>query len=269
MSLIVIQRGHVPRTSGATGAPGEQQFAIETADRCVEHIHGVGHSVRIIDADPPASAYRGDAFFAIHYDSSRDPGVCGASVGYQNAEGGRAARLWKEHYVRNGWTSGFRPDNYTANLGGYYGVRRALEAGNPYAIITEAGFHSNTPDPDPALEDSQLLASPYGPDRVAIAIAATVVDLFGIGGSAPCPPSPGIPAYPGAVKLGNVGRAVEVWQEQFNIHFLGVGTEHSLVVDGDFGLATHHVVVTFQKQRGLVVDGIAGPSTWHELILGG
>lgn len=259
--LIVIQRGHVPRTSGATGAPGEQKFAIETADRCKARIVGLGHSVRVIDADVPDSYYRGDAFFAIHYDSSRSPGACGASVGYQTAEGGRVGRLWKAHYARNGWTSGFRPDNYTAALAGYYGVRRAVAQGNEHAIITEAGFHSNTPDPDPQLEDSQLLASPHGPDRVAIAIAATVVDLFGVKNPT-CPPPVGIPEYPGTVKMGSIGDAVKVWQNQFNRHHYG------LIVDGVFGPATHHVVVDFQAKHGLVRDGIAGPATWHELVIG-
>jgi peptidoglycan hydrolase-like protein with peptidoglycan-binding domain len=267
MSLIVVQRGHVPRTSGATGAPGEQQFAIEAAARCVHHINACGHEVRVIDADVPTSYYKGDAFFALHYDSSRDPGVGGASVGYQSSEGAYVARRWKDHYVQNGWTGGFRPDNYTSNLAGYYGVRNAVAAGTRHAIITEAGFHSESADSDPDPDDSVLLASPGGPDRIGISIASTVVDLFGVGGGVVCPPSPGIPAFPGTVKLGSTGHAVSTWQRAFNDHFLGWGP-NALVVDGDFGLATHHVVVFFQKQRGLVVDGIAGQQTWHSLILG-
>lgn len=266
MSKIVIQRGHVPRRSGATGAPGEQQFAIETAERCRRHIQDVGHSCQVIDADVPNSHYEGHAFFAIHYDSSRNPGVQGASVGYQNAEGARAARLWKAHYQRNGWTNGFRADNYTNNLAQYYGVRRAISVGNAYAVICEAGFHSNAPDSDPKLEDSQLLASPRGPDRVAIAIAATVVDIFGVGGNAlQCPVTDGIPPYPGTVRMGDSGNAVLAWQKQLNTIYKG---RNKLKEDGDFGPATHHVVLDFQTKRGLVRDGIAGPATWHELVMG-
>lgn len=261
--LIVVQRGHVPRTTGATGAPGEQQFAREAAARCEHHIQRVGHDVRIIDADVPDSSYKGDAFFALHYDSSRNPGVSGASVGYQSAEGAHAGRLWKAHYVRNGWTNGFRPDNYTDALAGYYGVRRAVSVGNRRAIICEAGFHSNTPDPDPQREDSQLLASPAGPDRVGISIAATVVDLFGVGGNASCPPAQGIPAFPGTVDLGDHGSAVRVWQEQLNSK-----GGYRLAVDGVFGLATNHVVIDFQTKHRLVRDGVAGPATWHRLVVG-
>lgn len=266
MATIVIQRGHVPRTSGATGAPGEQQFAREAADRCAYHIRKVGHAVKIIDADVPDSYYRGDAFFALHYDSSRNPSIGGASVGYQSAEGAKTGRLWKANYAQNGWTGGFRPDNYTDNLARYYGVRHAVAVGNRFAIITEAGFHSEAADADRELEDSQLLASPKGPDRIGISIAATVVQLFGVGGAASCPPPSGIPPYPGTVQLGDEGPAVRAWQSEFNKRYLNPPNE--LRVDGDFGPATHHAVVYFQKARRLVADGIAGPATWHSLLFG-
>ena len=268
---VVLQRGHYPRTSGVTGAPGEQQFAVESCDRAAFHLQGVGHRPILINADEPSSRYRGNIFFAVHYDSSRDPGARGASVGYQTAQGALVARTMKRHYENNGWPAGnWRPDNYTDALAGYYGVRRAVSEGTVHAIIFEAGFHSNAPDPDPELEDSQLLASPAGPDRVGIAIAATVVDLFGVGGGATCPPPQGIPAYPGTISMAmkSEGPAVKSWQNEFNNHYLGWHTPNSLVVDGICGPATNHVIWSFQAERGLVLDGVAGQATWHELILG-
>ena len=36
--------------------------------------------------------------------------------------------------------------------------------------------------------------------------------------------------------------------------------------DGMFGTVTHNAVVHFQKQHGLVADGIVGPITWKELL---
>src|SRR5690606_22753379 len=98
-------------------------------------------------------------------------------------------------YQANGWSSGFKPDNYTPNLAGYYGVRRAVSVGNRRAFILEAGFHSNP-------GDAALLRSPAGPDRVGIAVAAAVVDILG----AKCPPTPqpaGIPPFPGTVRMGD------------------------------------------------------------------
>src|SRR5690606_15948490 len=94
---------------GATGAPGEQQFAIEAAERVAHHVNAVGHIVRIIDAVEPAERYRGDMFVAIHYDSSSNPSARGASVGYQTPEGKAFASAWKRHYQANGWTGGFPP----------------------------------------------------------------------------------------------------------------------------------------------------------------
>ena len=260
MALVVVQRGHVGRTSGATGAPGEQQFAREAAERVRHHVNGVGHVVRIIDADEPAERYRGDVFVAVHYDSSSNPAVRGASVGWQTPEGRALGQAWKRHYAANGWTGGFRADNYTANLAGYYGVRRAVSVGNRRAIIVEAGFHSNA-------DDRRLLASPAGPDRVGVAVAAAIVDELG----ATCPPRPqppGLPAYPGVARMGDRGAAVRVWQRELNARGGYGAGPHRLVVDGIFGPRTHHVVCDFQSKHRLVVDGIAGPATWHALIVG-
>ncbi len=254
MSLIVIQRGHVPRTSGATGTRGEQAYAIEAADRTAARLASIGHTPRIINADVPDSYYRGDMFVALHWDGSTNPAVRGASVGYQTPEGNQFAQAWKRHYAANGWTGGFRGDNYTSALGGYYGVRRAVAQGNRRAFISEAGFQSSP-------EDMALLASPAGPDRVAIAIAAAVTDILG----AQCPPPvgtpAGVPAYPGLVKYGDRGHAVAVWQDTFNHHGYQLG------VDGVFGPATNHVVWHFQSTHGLVADCIAGPATWRALLL--
>jgi N-acetylmuramoyl-L-alanine amidase len=165
MALVVVQRGHVPRTSGATGAPGEQQFARDTAAKLAPLLKAMGHNVRVIDADVPLSYYRGDLFVAIHYDSGASS-ASGASVGYQSSEGGKFAAAWKRAYVEAGWTRGFRADNYTANLGGYYGVSNAIRQGNRMAIITESGFHSNA-------GDKALMT----PERTARSIAAAVAEL--------------------------------------------------------------------------------------------
>lgn len=208
MVLLVVQRGHCYRTSGATGAPGEQQFATAVADRTKLHVNAIGHDVRIINADVPDSEYRGDAFVAIHYDSSLDTSTQGASVGYQTDEGKEFALDWKYHYARLGWTHGFREDNYTPALRGYYGVREAVSQGNRIAFISEAGFH---------LGDADLLAPPEGPDRVAKAIAAAIGDIFG--GNMP-PPSVGkdvddvyLVKHPDSTKWFFIRAGFRVWMD--------------------------------------------------------
>lgn len=166
MSLVVIQMGHVPRTSGATGAPGEQDFARATAAKVAPLLRNMGHSIRIINADESRSKYEGDLFFSVHYDSSANSSASGASVGYQNAKGAVLAQAWKRAYRDEGWTRGFRDDNYTGNLSDYYGVREAIAAGNPCAIITESGFHTN--------KDDRALISP---ERTARSIARAVGEI--------------------------------------------------------------------------------------------
>lgn len=251
MSLIVIQRGHVPRRTGATGAEGEQQFAIDAARRAEIHLRAVGHTSRVINADVPDEQYRGDMFVAIHYDSSTNPTASGASVGYQSALGESLSRDWKRHYRANGWTRSWKPDNYTTALAKYYGVRNANEVGNRRAIIIEAGFITNR-------HDAALLQN-GGADRVGRTIAACAVDVFGAK-CPPTPPSPNIPPYPGVVRFGDTGDAVRQWQAQF------VRKGKRLAVDGVFGPATRDAVMEWQSTHGLIVDGVAGPATWHSLL---
>lgn len=53
------------------------------------------------------------------------------------------------------------------------------------------------------------------------------------------------------IKRGSKGKAVEIWQ-------IIVGTK----VDGDFGKNTEAATREFQKNNGLVVDGIVGKNSW-------
>ena len=173
--ILVVQQGHCYRTRGATGTAGlpggptEQEFATAAAIEVARLVDGRRDTggdvwrVRRILADEPGSRYRGDAFVALHCDGSVHASARGASVGYQGSAGRRAAVAWREAYDARGWT-GFRPDNYTPGLAGYYGVRIARQQGNPRAWIVEAGFLTS-----PA--DHALLAAPGGPTRVALAIA--------------------------------------------------------------------------------------------------
>lgn len=168
MPTLVVQMGHCYRKSGATGTTGEQQYATRVAEACMRLLNGrAGWTVNTTLADE--NDYRGSAFVAIHCDGSTNPSARGASIGYRTPEGQAFGQAWKRAYAARGWTGGFRPDNYTAALSGYYGTRNAVSVGNRRAFIAECGFRTNA-------SDRALLDASGGPERVALAIG----DALGI-----------------------------------------------------------------------------------------
>lgn len=66
-------------------------------------------------------------------------------------------------------------------------------------------------------------------------------------------------AYP-TLRKGSKGGYVKELQTILNYNY---GAH--LVVDGIFGALTQIAVISFQKMKGLVADGIVGPKTWAEL----
>lgn len=77
---------------------------------------------------------------------------------------------------------------------------------------------------------------------------------------APTPaPTPTVPAFPGTVRRGSKGAVVGLYQARLKARGWNIN------VDNDFGPATENIVRQFQAEKGLVVDGIAGPATWNKL----
>lgn len=64
-------------------------------------------------------------------------------------------------------------------------------------------------------------------------------------------------------KQGSTGSAVIALQRQLNAH-----GQH-LVTDGNFGPLTRAATESFQRSKGLTVDGVAGPQTWVNLVSNG
>lgn len=196
MPILVVQRGHCYRKTGATGTTGEQAYATAVADACVRLLHGKsGWTVRPTLADE--NYYRGDAFVAIHCDGSTNPSARGASIGYRTPEGQVFGQAWKRFYAAHGWVGGFRPDNYTTALAQYYGTGNAVAAGNRRAVILECGFRTNA-------ADRALLDGPGGPERVALAIG----DALGIATTPP--PIPEDPTVKNLI-LAREKSGVRVW----------------------------------------------------------
>lgn len=69
---------------------------------------------------------------------------------------------------------------------------------------------------------------------------------------------------PTALKYGDEGNAVQALQQQLrNIGYCDM--DGAVNADGKFGRRTYHAVTAFQRDYGLVADGIAGPKTWQAL----
>lgn len=168
MKVLVLQRGHVPRTSGSTGTEGEQDLAHAVAAHAREQIERTDWEISVIDADEPSHRYFGNAFVAVHADGSEREEARGASVGYRTPEGRDLGQVWKHRYARAGWPGPWRADNYTRALAGYYGTRRAVSVGNRRAIIIESGFLTNPTD------RAWLVANPH---RISAAILSAVTDV--------------------------------------------------------------------------------------------
>lgn len=142
MAHIVIQMGHVPRTSGATGTYREQEFNKAIGPALRDALAARGHQVSLIGADEsvPQPA---NVFVALHTDGNTNKSIKGASVGYPDAAGGKLAAAWKRAHQRHGYPSGFHADNYTKNLRYYYGFGKSSAQ---YRFLAEHGTTTNPDD---------------------------------------------------------------------------------------------------------------------------
>jgi peptidoglycan hydrolase-like protein with peptidoglycan-binding domain len=73
-------------------------------------------------------------------------------------------------------------------------------------------------------------------------------------------PAPAHDAFPGEVRPGSTGPAVQAFQTQL------VANGWQLAIDGIDGSTTTRTVQAFQAQKHLDVDGIGGPLTWTALL---
>lgn len=253
---VVVQMGHVDRTSGITGTAGEQVFTKAAAGHTAALLLQAGRTVKVIKADE--NVPQSQVFVAIHCDGHSNTSASGASVGYLDNKGKKGATAWKEAYQRAGWPRGFRQDNLTAGLSSYYGNKKAVRAGTPTAFVLEAGFLTNP-------EDRALLANDAGHLRCATAIRDAVAAILGAGSGGG--PGPVVPPFPGTLRRRSSSGS-NVCLVQGRLRELG----HSIaVVDGcPFGPQTEIAVKAFQVSRGLNVPqgniGAVDKTTWDALF---
>lgn len=151
MSKILIQAGHKGRTSGSTGAPGEQKWTTEIVPKIASKLREMGFETREVGADPSNNEIAGDwdLFLSVHYDADiyNDRGgfidTPDASVDKAHAESLRIADEMRKTYFS---TTGIpaRPQRSNKNTKFYYMWKR-LSAKTPCVII-EAGVGWRTPE---------------------------------------------------------------------------------------------------------------------------
>ena len=145
---VLVQAGHqgrpdcnveppsLCRNTGASESPGEIVWTPIVADEATRVLEAHGVSVLRMPAYLPRHYNVGVAVF-IHFDAVPDPDrPCKAhsSVGYPRGEASKAlAQAWKALYRRY-WHDGFAADNYTTNLGDYYGYHHVTASKGEFLI---------------------------------------------------------------------------------------------------------------------------------------
>jgi len=149
--------------------------------------------------------------------------------------------------------------------------RRPLTTNLPKAVVQlwkDHGFvwggDYRTSTPDPMHFEVDPSKSPHDMWLIEQQLRAFLRDH---GGQPSGPPIPREPhrrptarPYPGLVRMGDQGADVRVWQTVL------VERGYRIAVDGDFGPATNHVMMDWQRKHRLHVDGIGGEATWHSLL---
>lgn len=202
MKIICIQAGHYPRTSGATGAPGEQALNWRITNRLDDLLIARGFVVQIVGADPSDAeiAKDFDLFISLHGEADThnlDGGIISEpapETDSANVESKRIREAIESVYFKE---SGIvnRPNWITPAMRYYYMWKR-LSAKTP-CVILEMGVVQNA-------HDRVILADT---EMVAVAIAKGICKAFNVPyeptPTPPTPPTP--PTDPCAAKDKEIG----------------------------------------------------------------
>ena len=141
---VLISAGHEGRPASCArfpkrkcnlGAAGEREWTPVVADEATRVLRAHGYTVAREPADFDGT-YDVRAAIFIHFDGNETACGSGASIGYHTPASARAADLWRDDYKRY-FPFKFQPDNFTANLSGYYGFRQVHASDG--ALVLEMG----------------------------------------------------------------------------------------------------------------------------------
>lgn len=210
---ICIQPGHinskfnsVVALRGSTGAPGEQEFTLDVANRVSSELRKRGFEVKQTDGnandDPTVTKVDWDLYLAIHYDADvynnngyfvdfPEPSTDGATK-----ESQRLSQSLRDSY--GGATGIPRHDERTNANTRYYYMWRYLSSKTPCVLI-ECGVGNRHPDDYDALHGDRR-------NRVIEGIVRGICSAFGVAYDLTpvTPPAPAQPSYTADVNIGAV-----------------------------------------------------------------
>lgn len=208
---ICIQPGHINSKynsivalRGSTGAPGEQEFTLDVANRVSEELRKRGFEVKQTDGnandDKTVTSVDWDLFLAIHYDADvyndrgyfidfPEPSTDGATK-----ESQRLAQSLRDSY--GGATGIPRYDKRSNANTRYYYMWRYLSSKTPCVLI-ECGVGNRHPEDYDALHGDRR-------NRVIEGIVRGICSAFGVAYdlTPPTPPAPVEPTYGADVNIG-------------------------------------------------------------------
>lgn len=182
---VCIQAGHKGRTSGSTGAPGEQKWTSEIVPKISQKLREKGVDVKEVGADPSNSEISGDwdLFLSVHYDADvyNDRGgfvdYPEPSTDFATDESQRIAQVLSSIYFSETGIPN-HPERSNANTRYYY-MWSKLSKATPCVLI-EAGVGWRTP------EDHKTLW--FEQEKVSGAIAKGILIALGVEEEKPEPP---------------------------------------------------------------------------------
>jgi len=125
-TTVLIQAGHVGRTTGNTGSIHngliESEWNEDVAIRVENILKKKGIIVDRVGAKIPIIS--ADIAVAIHFDGSETACLTGASIGHDGSEGSKVlAKNWRKEYG-SFFPFKWHSDNFTKNLSNYYGFSK-------------------------------------------------------------------------------------------------------------------------------------------------
>jgi N-acetylmuramoyl-L-alanine amidase len=173
--LICLQAGHEGVTTGATGAPGEQELNVRIRNRLSQILISKGFQVQLVNANPPSTEINKDfsLFLALHGDANiygtgggfidhPDPSTDAATAESQRID----LAMESEYFDHSGIVN--HPERSNPNTKFYY-MWAQLSAKTP-CVIMEMGVVQDA-------HDKVLLADT---ERIASAIARGICKAFNV-----------------------------------------------------------------------------------------